>query len=752
MSTRRILLSKVWWFILLMAGIGGYYGFSQVSAAMSESSAIPPSSPLSVSATVSPLPIVGQVVTWRIEVRARGGDMPQTRLQLSLPTGVELVAGQTEYFLDVVKDQPYVVEVPIRVTAAGEWPIDAYATWPSDPHSQGGFGDNKRLFLTSSSSTALVEQGEDVQQPIIPVMQFDPPSVVTVTRLSPAGESPLSVGGIITFTGYLSFTSISVQPAPGDPTNYITTTQIQPLRRNLIEVWDVNPGNVYRKVSTMPVYADATGRYFISVTNLDTDGTGLDPYLVIYSTDNLRVNIANASGTTYAFGTAQIGSNLADGVYNFSYSLSSAVDSAPLYIFDLVANTAYDFLTTNTTWAITTTAQFRYPVHCAQVPFFGSCYTGTIYLVQNDGWDSDVILHEYAHFVLAKAYADDGAIVHACASVGYTHGFRTHTSDECAWSEGWASFLQGAIQGQPDYLDSNYPGDLGYGPRQYFEAPSPGLAPLDLTHPDSSDDETAILAALWDIYDNATEDWDGIGLNINNPSSNGIWTLATTINPGHWPINLRRTEDFWLAWYQSANGYNCAVSRIFHYHQVPFGGCAYLPLILRQPTPTPTRTPTRTLTPTVTRTPTRTLSPTVGPSRTPTRTATPSRTPTRSATPPSANCGGSNVLINHNFETGALPPWQGSASNGQSLIVRDPVNNDWSARLAGYNSAQDKLYQGVIVPGGAISVSLHLSWYLTSTESATGSVFDTLTVTIQSPYGLPSVSMMVWTSPTYNLV
>ncbi|MEW6402838.1 MAG: hypothetical protein AB1649_13630 [Chloroflexota bacterium] len=572
-----------------------------------------PSSPLSVSAAVSPSPLVDQVVTWRIEVQARGRDMPQTKLELSLPPSVELVAGQSEYLLDVAKDEPSVVEVAIRVTTAGEWPIDAYATWPADPKSVGFFGGSKRLYISSTQITAKVSGESDLPPSIIPVMQFDSLNApVVMTRLSPAGESPLSVGGTITFTGYLSFTSINVQPAPDDPANYITTTRIQPLRRNLIEVWDVDPGNVYRKVSAAPVYVDTNGRYSISVTNLDTDGTGLDPYLVIYSTDNLRANIANASGATYAFGTAQIGSDLADGIYNFSYSLSSAVDSSPLSMFDLVANTAYDFLAANTTWAVTTTAHFRYPAHCAQVPFFGSCYTGTIYIARNDGWDPDVILHEYAHFVLAKAYADEGAIIHACASVGYTHAFGTHTSDECAWSEGWASFLQGVVQGQPDYLDSRYPEQTGYAVSQDLEVPSPGLASLNLTYPDSSDDETAVVSALWDIYDSASENWDRVNLGINNPASNGIWTLSTSINPQRWPINLRRTEDFWFAWFNSPNGENCAVSRIFHYHQVPFGDCAYLPLILRQPTPTPTRTPT------ITRTPTRTPTPLYTP--TPTRT------------------------------------------------------------------------------------------------------------------------------------
>jgi murein DD-endopeptidase MepM/ murein hydrolase activator NlpD len=151
------------------------------------------------------------------------------------------------------------------------------------------------------------------------------------------------------------------------------------------------------------------------------------------------------------------------------------------------------------------------------------------------------------------------------------------------------------------------------------------------------------------------------------------------------------------------------------------------------PPPSPTQTPTpppptRTSTPTATYTPTQ-----IPPTRTPTATRTP--LPTATGTPPQGNCD-SNSLLNSDFETGSLPPWQGAASNGQSLIARDPVNNDWSARLAGYNTAQGRLYQGALVPAGADSVQLSLAWYLTTTEASTTNVYDTMTVTLRSPFGV----------------
>jgi hypothetical protein len=130
----------------------------------------------------------------------------------------------------------------------------------------------------------------------------------------------------------------------------------------------------------------------------------------------------------------------------------------------------------------------------------------------------------------------------------------------------------------------------------------------------------------------------------------------------------------------------------------------YLPLIIKQPTPTPTRTPTAT----------------------PLPTATP---------PPTAQCG-QNALRNAGFESG-LPgtPWEQSSSGGYQLISQQrPHSGSWGTWLAGYNNALDKIYQGFTVPSGATQATLEFWWYMSSQETAS-TANDTLEIVMQSPPG-----------------
>jgi hypothetical protein len=50
-------------------------------------------SPLQVRASISPAPIVGQAVTWHIEMVSMGPELPNTTLTVTLPAEVELVSG-----------------------------------------------------------------------------------------------------------------------------------------------------------------------------------------------------------------------------------------------------------------------------------------------------------------------------------------------------------------------------------------------------------------------------------------------------------------------------------------------------------------------------------------------------------------------------------------------------------------------------------------------------------------------------------
>ena len=122
------------------------------------------------------------------------------------------------------------------------------------------------------------------------------------------------------------------------------------------------------------------------------------------------------------------------------------------------------------------------------------------------------------------------------------------SSNGCAWSEGWATFLQGAIQGVRFYQDTE---DVAIN-QDIENAP---------THWNGPDDEGAVFASLWDIFDPANEEWDSCAAGINGDSSNGIWGIVFNKNPND-------IFEFANAWSANARGFYCEVSTILSHHQV----------------------------------------------------------------------------------------------------------------------------------------------------------------------------------------
>ena len=124
---------------------------------------------LQVEATISPEPVVGQEVTLHIEIHAQGRDLPDTKMKVWLPEGIELVSGSLEWQGSIPADQTVAVDLVIRVTTAGERIIDLSAL--SDLGSGNGFGGTKRLIVTSSTDTATVIDYND--RPVtVPVLQI----------------------------------------------------------------------------------------------------------------------------------------------------------------------------------------------------------------------------------------------------------------------------------------------------------------------------------------------------------------------------------------------------------------------------------------------------------------------------------------------------------------------------------------------------------------------------------------------------
>ena len=141
-----------------------------------------------------------------------------------------------------------------------------------------------------------------------------------------------------------------------------------------------------------------------------------------------------------------------------------------------------------------------------------------------DEYDDDVILHEYGHFIARNFSSDE--------SPGGSHRIDLHYDLRLAWSEGWANFLSSALRGSQTYVDTTLHGAI------YIDWELPFMdAQLR-----GSDNEGAVAAILWDIFDAPSPDDD--------PFSEGmapIWGVMT----GYMPTALHPSvEDFWDGWFQ----------------------------------------------------------------------------------------------------------------------------------------------------------------------------------------------------------
>jgi hypothetical protein len=258
------------------------------------------------------------------------------------------------------------------------------------------------------------------------------------------------------------------------------------------------------------------------------------------------VNVTDFSGTLYSEKTTTT-SNVPDGYLEEGFPASnpiSDINRRPAYfIYDKIANDAYDYLLSQVGWNNSYNLQVGWS---ATNNTDGTHYHpgGSIDLLVLDRWDTDVFLHEYAHFVMYKIYGDYLPPALNCQP----HWWSLASSGTCAWEEGWADFLQAPIQNDSDYVDTEDQ-VLTY----EFEAPSPPAT--------GSDVEGAVTASLWDVFDSGVESWDTINLGINGPSSRGIWYIAQTYRPVD-------AQGFYDQWYLHAGGNQGEVTSIFDHHLV----------------------------------------------------------------------------------------------------------------------------------------------------------------------------------------
>lgn len=149
-----------------------------------------------------------------------------------------------------------------------------------------------------------------------------------------------------------------------------------------------------------------------------------------------------------------------------------------------------------------------------------------------DEYDDDVVLHEYGHFVEAAFGTGD--------SLGGPH-FLTDLSQDLrlAWSEGWASFFEGATKqwllgNAPQRLSTSLPSafyvDTISGTASYFDF---AHVPPQIQY---ASNEASVAQTLWNVT------------SAESFSMQTVWSVFSGYLPGLSPLRPSSMETFWDGW------------------------------------------------------------------------------------------------------------------------------------------------------------------------------------------------------------
>lgn len=512
---------------------------------------VPPSIPLQiVNLSVSPEPLVGQLVTLRIEIMSIY-DESNVTIWVVLPEGVELVAGSLEWQGSLTANHIQSHELSIRVIQEGDWElrIGAFSTLSAN----NGYQDTETLHLISDFNSTNIVPGREyriTQPPDGMPGPTIPAKDISITSLSNPGT------GQVTIEGQFKFEATEIKSK--GPGNLVTND----VERAKVEVWDAEAtGDRRLRVMT---YDPQTKKYSATMPNIDSDGTGIDPFLKFYTTDEERVEVVDQFGDPYFYdydSYKETGLDLTDGVYPVSFTLNKSQFTQALYIFDKTSNDAYDFLQRKApSWGGETHwVQINYPEGCVGNDSGDPCFTGQIFIPDAEGYEPDVILHEYGHFVLSN-YISVSSIIDACLLIGFKHDMWKPTNITCAWSEGWANFLEMAVQNEADYRGYNLE-DVETDLQHNVTGSYPEVY------------EGVVSATLWDFFETpasgVSENWDESADGFNGPIDNGIWHFSTTYFPIDVPVRPPLTlAEFWNVWRNERPNGACLGSVILQHHKL----------------------------------------------------------------------------------------------------------------------------------------------------------------------------------------
>lgn len=525
-----------------------------------------PTSPVKLTMSISNTPALNQTATIIVTVDSME-DLSDALLTISLDDGIEVDKSNLQTSIStrdnvlswhgkVQKNQSVNFPILIRPTKVGELAIVADVRSPSDQMARAYVGGKDELYIRVEENNTILSRapfqpspGIEIAKPLLPseVPKTEPvdkskktprPTVPATLNMTPIAENEPN-GDMILLSYKEVFLSPGTVTIEGSLFYKDESGNNVPLKWATVWFWDKDTGGTDDYLGAALTQTDGSFQSD-AIENVDSDDAGtLDIFVEARATSSA----ADVNGSTIGDGIynsyTSVTWNVSDGTHDIgSIEIGSPSTNRPAWWIyrDLLDGWEYVGSATPSFSMPKQTATWRYN-HDAD----WNCGTsGTHYEIGGDihvdgtgsqgaghAKDKDVILHEYGHAVMYRVYDSWFPSAPNCSP----HYIDTHSSDGCAWVEGWANFFPLAVYNDQYFTDTKQ------GFEVYFESREPS-APWDT----GDDVEGNVAASLWDSYDSANDGYD-----IFSDGFNNIWyILYHQKDNGH--SDDADFEDYWNAW------------------------------------------------------------------------------------------------------------------------------------------------------------------------------------------------------------
>jgi hypothetical protein len=453
-------------------------------------------------------------------------DFENSKVEISLPPGLELVSGDTTWNGSLIRASEIDFELYVRVTdyVRGEILAKLFVMLPNQAEPVLLEATSIFLDITQIRATASSK----------PIPSESTDSVLIGSRLRLVSEVN---------TGHTKETNEDILDKPlSQPTGTINVYGYfyyrdnqgidRPIRFAKVELYDQDP--LY-EVLIATSYTDTNGYYYFG--NIDNnDGlfeSTLDVFVKIHCTywqfpsNGAYVTDGNIFDISYWGRAPNEGnmSNVPDG--NVSVGSWSIISGAPFAILDYDIK-AYKYFRNKVSWNQPKIEVIWPSDHADFHNYF-------IHMQSGFEWNEDVNQHEYGHAVMFKAYGD------AMPPTGYTgdHTIDQETDEGFALREGWAQFTPCAVQNSASYRFYDMESD-------HFEDW------IDGNDWDGAIVEGAVAASLWDVRDDATAKDDNAPANDDDQISQKFVELWNVLKD-HKVSGMKNA--FWNGWFDSGHSY-----------------------------------------------------------------------------------------------------------------------------------------------------------------------------------------------------